>query len=438
MRAKFLCIIACFVFACIAISSCLNSDNNYVYSSDATVHAFSLDTIRGKNYTFDIDQVQRLIFNRDSLPVGSDTIIDSIMIDTFSVTGYVTSGTPDTILNISNAQNLIPASTSGITFKVYAADGLTSREYTLRINIHQEDPDSMVWNRMDGVPQVGGNPAGRKAIAWDDHLLLYTTPKEVYHTSAIPGSYNWDMSTTTLPHDALIESITTCGDTLAACTAGGDIYTSTNGIQWERSEALSGDIIALLAYLPTNTLNEMPRTLSAIMRNDTDGKSYFCRTNLNMPQQGWEMGEEVPENFPTQQLSSALWTTSTGLNQVFVVGTLSTENEHTTPWASMDGLLWADLYTEDAYCPSLTPPYIMNYNEALYLMGGTLREAYASSTGGIAWEETDEKFWFPEEFASKGTSYTLVTDPNNYIWIIWAGGEINEVWRGCLNKLKQF
>ena len=81
MRTKFLLIIACFVFVSVAISSCLDSDTEYVYSSDATVHAFALDTIHGKKYKFEIDQIQRLIFNRDSLPMDADTILDSILID---------------------------------------------------------------------------------------------------------------------------------------------------------------------------------------------------------------------------------------------------------------------------------------------------------------------------------------------------------------------
>ena len=161
MRTKFLLIIACFVFVSVAISSCLDSDTEYAYSSDATVHAFALDTIHGKKYKFEIDQIQRLIFNRDSLPMDADTLIDSILIDTFSVYGYITSGTPDTMLNIENAQNLLPAASgNGMTFRVYAPDNLTSRTYTLRINVHKEDPDSLSWVKMASAPIPALNLSG--------------------------------------------------------------------------------------------------------------------------------------------------------------------------------------------------------------------------------------------------------------------------------------
>ena len=52
MRIKFLAIIASFLFVSIAISSCLDSDDTVELSSDATVHAFGIDTVYGKHYKF--------------------------------------------------------------------------------------------------------------------------------------------------------------------------------------------------------------------------------------------------------------------------------------------------------------------------------------------------------------------------------------------------
>ena len=107
MRIKFLSVIVSFLIVSFALSSCLDSDDNYEFSSDATIHAFGIDTIHGKHYKFTIDQLNRLIYNRDSLPVGSDTIIDRILIDTMTVTGWITSGSPtDTVFVISDSVDL--------------------------------------------------------------------------------------------------------------------------------------------------------------------------------------------------------------------------------------------------------------------------------------------------------------------------------------------
>lgn len=439
MRTKFLLIIACFVFVSVAVSSCLDSDNEYIYSSDATVHAFALDTIHGKKYKFEIDQIQRLIFNRDSLPMGADTIIDSILIDSFMVYGYIVSGTPDTLLNISNPQNLLPAATgNGMTFRVYAPDNITNRTYTLRINIHREDPDSLSWVKLASAPAIESVPQGLKAVTLNDDLLIYTSCHEVHKTSAIPSSVNaWDnYYEVNLPEDVVLESIINVGERLMANTAQGDVYTSDDGIRWKRSETLSGNITHLLAYFPANDISDTPAVLCAVWKDATDGKLYFCRTDALTA--GWTLGEELPEEFPIRGISAALQTTSNGLYQIFLVGSSDVENEQITPWVSMDGLTWVDLYTTTGYCPAMTTPYIIGYDDALYIWGGDMTHVYTSSTGGIVWTEADDKFWLPEEFASNGPSYTLVHDRNDFIWVVWAGGGTNEVWRGCMNKLKRF
>lgn len=151
MRIKFLSVIVSFLIVSFALSSCLDSDDNYEFSSDATIHAFGIDTIHGKHYKFTIDQLNRLIYNRDSLPVGSDTIIDRILIDTMTVTGWITSGSPtDTVFVMSDSVDLRPAmnNDAGMLFKAHAADGVTVREYKLKVNVHLQDPDSLVWTDM--------------------------------------------------------------------------------------------------------------------------------------------------------------------------------------------------------------------------------------------------------------------------------------------------
>ena len=134
MRIKFLSVIVSFLFVSLAISSCLDSDDSsYELSSDATVHAFGLDTIYGKHYTFTIDQLRRVIYNRDSLPIGADTIINHILIDTFTVSGWVTAGINDTIFDYTkDSVDFAPIvnKQEGMKFKVHAPDGTYPVSYT--------------------------------------------------------------------------------------------------------------------------------------------------------------------------------------------------------------------------------------------------------------------------------------------------------------------
>ena len=160
MRIKFLSVIVSFLIVSFALSSCLDSDDNYEFSSDATIHAFGIDTIHGKHYKFTIDQLNRLIYNRDSLPVGSDTIIDRILIDTMTVTGWITSGSPtDTVFVMSDSVDLRPAmnNDAGMLFKAHAADGVTvtrldrhaeKRECILQYHQFRPAKSGYTWRRV--------------------------------------------------------------------------------------------------------------------------------------------------------------------------------------------------------------------------------------------------------------------------------------------------
>ena len=179
MRIKFLAIIASFLFVSIAISSCLDSDDTVELSSDATVHAFGIDTVYGKHYKFTIDQLRRKIYNQDSLPIGADTIIDRILIDTFTVSGWITSRdemnsiSGDTIFNRADSVNLTKAinTENGMKFKIHAPDGFTVNEYSLEIRVHKQDPDSLVWDKMGSAPTLSGE---QKAILFNNELWVFT------------------------------------------------------------------------------------------------------------------------------------------------------------------------------------------------------------------------------------------------------------------------
>ena len=81
MRIKFLSVIVSFLLMSIAISSCLDSDENYEYSSDATIRAFGIDSItKGVYYKFTIDQLKREIYNVELLPANVRLILDSYQV----------------------------------------------------------------------------------------------------------------------------------------------------------------------------------------------------------------------------------------------------------------------------------------------------------------------------------------------------------------------
>lgn len=157
MKIKFLSFIASFFMVSFVITSCLDDDNNIEYSPDATIHAFALDTAGLGSYKFTIDQLSCEIYNEDSLPVHADTIIDKILIKTLTTaSGVVTmkdkSGN-DSVLNINDSIDL----RKELTIKVWSTEALAgispnqTKEYKIKVNVHDYDPDSLRWKYMNKI-----------------------------------------------------------------------------------------------------------------------------------------------------------------------------------------------------------------------------------------------------------------------------------------------
>lgn len=439
MRIKFLSLIVSFLIVSIAVSSCLDSDENYELSSDATIHAFGIDTIHGKYYKFSIDQLNRLIYNMDSLPVGADTIIDRILIDSMYVGGWVTSGSPtDTLFLTKDSVDLLPAmnksGNEGMKFKVHAADGITVREYTLQVRVHLQDPDSLVWRNMKEDGSVFSNTVTaepQRSVILNNDLLVYTSHTTAYKTSTELYKYKWSQATVTnLPSDAKLQSVINFQEKLYMTTASGDVYSSSDGTAWAKVSGLSTQIISLIACFPENDLNDMPPTMAGIQKAE-DGKNYYCTTSDGLL---WSKAEAVPDNFPTDNIYSTALHTANGVDKIVVVGMPQSIADQTVPWFSMDGQGWASLATTSGFCPGMNNPAIMYYGGTFYCLGGKMDAIY-SSVAGIAWFKTEKKFLLPEAFKDKG-NYSMTVDKNNFIWIVFGGsGTQNEVWRGRLNRL---
>lgn len=452
MRRKFLSAIVSFLIisASFAVTSCLDSDTTYEYSTDATIHAFAIDTIHGKNYTFTIDQLNRLIYNRDSLPMDADTLIDSILIKTFDVTGWITSGAPtDTVVNLSNYVDLTPAMNNdgGMTFKVHAADGMTTREYKLKVNVHRQDPDSLVWTDMQEKGEVFAsvvNPDEQKAVILNGELLVYASHTAAYKTSTAPDRYQWSaFDVDGLPADTKLSTIVAHDDALYAVTASKKVFSSADGAGWTEVATLGENVITLI--------NGFSDRLSGIV--ELEGKHYFniCKDGANWEAATNEAGElilhEVPAGFPTESLCTTRSYTGNGQERVLLVGMPLADAEETVPWFSLDGKDWGSLANTayDVHCPGMDNPVITYYGDRFYCLGGELDAIYSSITG-IAWHETETKFLLPQAFSGKG-AYTIIVEPTedksvapaekrDFIWVIFGGhGTPNEVWRGRLNKL---
>lgn len=441
MRIKFLAIIASFLFVSIAISSCLDSDDNTIeLSSDATVHAFGIDTIYGKYYKFTIDQLNRVIYNQDSLPVGADTIIDRILVDTFSVSGWITAGINDTIFNNADSVNLTGALTTnketgapiedGMTFKVYAPAG-NFLTYTLKINRHNLVPDSLVWNKMGAGPST--DP--QKAILFNEELWVFTQ-NAAYRTSVKPNKYEWQTAETYdgFPANAKLETLVnvkyeeqTAGtqEKLYIVTTDNTVFASQNGSQWEIATDLGSDVQALIA--------SFPNVLTVITKNN----EIYSTGDEGVTK---EPGEFSGADYPTENIYSTNFE-SNYQPQAMIVGKPNNSGlKQTVPWVSSNGNYWVPLNNTayDTFCPVLKNPVVTYYGNNYYIFGSETDnklDVIYSSVDGISWRKTEKKFLLDKDITATTAPYSIVVD-SPYIWIVFGGnGSANTIWRGHLNKL---
>ena len=493
MRIKFLSFIASFFMVSFVITSCLDDDNNIEYSPDATIHAFALDTAGLGSYKFTIDQLSREIYNEDSLPVHADTIIDKILIKTLTTaSGVVTmkdkSGN-DSVININDSIDL----REDLTIKVWSTEALAgispnqTKEYTIKVRVHQHDPDSLRWKYINEIDnQITGE---QKSIILGSEVLTYSVvgnELRVYKNSLTNFGNGVSQETVGLPEGQLPTSIVTFqfnrSITMLYATSAGDghVYESADGINWGKSSMFGEGVELLLATLTNNDISRICYT-----KKGADNQRYFYYQTNDIPQETLdeaENGGKVPANFPTKNISYTVYESATNIKSVLLVGDTETatladdsELETTIVWA-YDGSKWVEFSTTSsvAYCPKYTQPSIIYYNDLVYIFGQNFSSIYVSNQG-LFWRKANSKFAFPHRDWSKGgtpnpsvdpefrgkTNYSMVLDPaTQNLWIIFSKGNASfeeevdkaestkstttetrtynhdsEVWRGRLNQL---
>lgn len=455
MKLRVLNIIFCLFIAACGITSCLDSDTvEYEFSSNASITAFSItdsivtrypavvngkDTtlstaVIGADYPFVINQTEGLIYNPDSLPVGTDVskVVVNISADTYGI--YIVAE-QDSLWEEKDSLNF----EKPIQFKVMAENGAFGRTYTAKINVHQQDPDVLGWQKLDS--NFDTDMEELKAVYL--HPTLYVFGKQdgqAFLTKAqVSDGKEWAAPVRIeTPAEADITSAMAWGNRLYIL-ADNELYTSSDGLSWEKVETT-----ARFSQLTANVYSDNIQKITGV---DTDERYMESLDGIT-----WDTYEAMPEGFPTNHLSFASYPLDTNpdIYRTVVIGHQEESSDTTAvAWTQLDSdNYWIDLMApEDAYaCPNMENMTLIRYNDALYTFGGKGRHKgefepfsriYTSKDNGITWQTAPSKMTFPEEFQTlyeeADGQYACVVDDNHFIWLIWA--QTGEVWRGRINKL---
>ena len=249
MNRKFLIyLIAAFLVTSVAVSC--NSDSDletepYIPSSNVAITSFSLvanskilANLDSVHFTIDLDRA--LIYNADSLPKGTD--VSRMLVELKSSGSNVevdmkncTRLTADTTFTYSNADTI--DFTGDVRIVVTAADEVTKRVYTVKVNVHEMLPDSLYWNRLArrDLPSIGGRVAQQRTVKYKGSAYCLMNEGESYTLATIdnPANNVWTKQELALAFTPDVRSLTATDDAAYILDTEGNLYSSYDLISWQ-------------------------------------------------------------------------------------------------------------------------------------------------------------------------------------------------------------
>lgn len=470
MKIKFLPLIAVLFAATSIMTSCLDNDVEQItYTSETSITGFSLgtlnidrigkdqngedsayvDTLNCSDYPFTINQLTREIENKDSLPYGThiDKVITSITYDAGALAYRPKGADTDTLWtstdSIDFSGDTYKMSTiTPIEFKVYAYSGAIGQAYKVKVNVHQQIPDTIAWKKFDNFFS-NGNLSKQKAVYANGKVYVFGENGGTHIEYSDVSDDNpkpWVTITDNVPADI---------DTYSATACAGYIYfLAGNNKRLYKLDVNSNEITSV----GTETFemliggNDIKSELYAVK----NGESGIYRENT------WTKDTDPFTQFQADQPFFSNTTTASYNSNITTTVALcynqgNTANDTT---ALVFNRISSDNKWEERMqnlpLPNLENVTMIYYDGKLYAFGGGYKEIkpfsqfYCSTDNGLCWRPVTECMAFPAEFSELYTAhsknYSCAVTPKlesetsrgNFIWIVWEDGSIC---RGRINRL---
>lgn len=333
--------------------SCNKDDNNsttviddYSIYSSATTLVSEFELMANTNIYahldsvhFTIDQDRGLIYNADSLPKGTNvsalcvdvTCPTSVASKEFIIKGGTVKG--DTVIKYTSTTKDSIDFTGDVTLRITSYDGLHVRDYGVKVNVHQQEPDTLVWNtsRRRDLPGVSGTlVASKTARQGDDFLcLVQDNSSYILSKSQDPLAGTWDQTVLSLPFVPIIRSFAASDDAIYLLDSNGTLMKSDdNGATWTDCGVAWRTIIGGYG--------------NKVLGLKQDGASFM---HDEYPQGSGFEPSPVSPDFPVDGMSQLVmarneWTTS---QQAMIAGGILASGSFTGAVWGYDGNRWGQL-----------------------------------------------------------------------------------------------
>lgn len=434
-----------FVFA-----SCKKEDKR---SNLAGITDFSIPSV---SVDFTVDQTTLKIFNEDSLPFQSDV---SALTANFTAIAGATVRVGSIVQQSGTTVNDY---TNPVTYTVVAEDGVTSRQYTVQVNVAKLDPKTVSWQKsseagwgsfhdvqagfFDGKFYAVNSTAGIAfGVFQSADGVAWTRLKAVDNNGdSIPGT----------EHSTLVTGFNNKMWLLGGFTPGSGMFFSavTNKV-WSSADGVSWTVSA--PANPADRWSIRERINSVVFNNKLwviGGSGYPTFGNTNV------LGTAYNDVWNTTDGST--WTKVTDAaaflprsnpsvfvykDKIWLVGGIDNGKNYLNDiWTSTDGLTWTEVTTATDFTARQGHRVVV-HNDQLMLIGGevkegTLADLWISEDEGVNWTkiEAGDVRALPGNFPARANFSAFVNE--NVIWVM--GGlvknelqyvNVNDIWKGGLN-----
>lgn len=397
------------------------TSDDYLAAESVAITGFSLqaDLRVMKNLDsvfFSIDLEHGVVFNADSLPKGTNvtklipkiTYPSSVKSAVIEMKGG-THREDGTVNYYSNASDTIDF-TADVTLTLATADKKLEKTYVLKVNVHQQDPDTVYWNSTGSMdlPSRLPNPVAQKSVEFNGGVLSIIQESDGTYTLAtcadiFEGSWikkEIGRSSGNFVADPKLSSLQSSpSGTLYIVTETGQLYSSSDGLGWQ---PLATNWAETIGFYGDTLLGYT--TASGNLRMVTWPEDAIPAIDL-------------PSDFPLNGFTSPIeftnrWTPDPTI--VIFGGYPLNPNGKSPAWA-FDGSQWVNI-AENAL-PALTGMSVVSYYSFLksasssllkefevYLafggkdaLGNINNTVYVSYDHGINWQKAQEYMQFPED-----------------------------------------
>ena len=428
-------------------SSCSEKDNVVSTSNDyCYISSVILGNVKRKvqntnvtfsavDYEMTINQRTNNIENRDSLPYGSQLsrVIATIHFDG-STLAYREKGSNSewTSYNATDSLDL----TKPLELFLTSNDNQSSRIYTLKVNVHQQEGDSLFWKQCDNNVAELTDMTDMKAFVLKDKLFVLGQKASgitLAERSSTETEGEWtETPITDLPATTDIQTLRQYEDMLYLSTNDGSIFSSADAKGWRQEGSTYS--------APLKLVEKTEKYYYAI----SEGKILRSADASTWEEETLDTDATM---LPTTDIRALSAEQANGNNRIILVGQ-SENSDNAVVWNKMwndsekeenaEWIYFPITHDNNIPCPRLEYLNLLSYDGKCIAFGGAsidnskkaLETMYVSQDYGITWRP-DKEHRMPVELKGIEGCITSTVDENYFIWIITNA----QVWRGRLNRL---